>query len=433
VKVVYDISKLGEGYPRAPARTGLFRVVEKVAEGLVASPECEVSFCATESFAAAVGCLAYLESRPELQGVPFLSPRWTKLGRSLGDRLREANAAVDGAEPSVAPEGRQGLKLHRRVERRLLARAYRAVESPEPFDPRWLAGADVFHSPHQPVPRGVRGVQRFLTCYDLIPLLYPQFCTPAQARFAEELLRSIEPGDWVVCISQATKDDLCDRHAIDPARVFVTHLAAAPELFYPCADAGRIAAARARYGIPDGSYLLSLSTLEPRKNMEQVVRSFARLVQEERVKDLSLVLVGARGWLDERLFETVSGYESLKGRIVITGYVADEDLAPLYSGALCFVFPSFYEGFGLPALEAMQCGAPVVTSNTSSLPEVVGDAGIMLDPTDGEGLCQAVLRVYGDASLRASMSKRSLERAALFSWEKCVAETVAAYKAALAA
>jgi glycosyltransferase involved in cell wall biosynthesis len=276
-------------------------------------------------------------------------------------------------------------------------------------------------------------VRRFLTCYDLIPLLYPQFCTPGQSRFARELLRSIEPGDWVICISQATKDDLCDRHAIDPARVFVTHLAAAPELFYPCADAERIAAARARYGIPDGSYLLSLSTLEPRKNMEQVVRSFARLVQQEHVADLSLVLVGARGWLDDRIFETVAGYESLKGRIVITGYVADEDLAPIYGGALCFVFPSFYEGFGLPALEAMQCGAPVIASNTSSLPEVVGEAGITLDPADGDGLCQSILRVYGDASLRAAMSAKSLERAGRFSWEKCVAETLAAYRTALAA
>lgn len=422
MRVIYDVSKLGEGYPRPAPRTGLFRVVEKVAEGLVASPECEVSLCATESFRAALGCLAYLESHPKLRAVPFLSPGLAGLGRSLDDRLTAANAAVEGA----------ALKLHRRVERRLLARAYGAVEGRSRLlDPRWLEGADVFHSPHHPVPKGVRGVRRFLTCYDLIPLLLPQFCTPTQTRFAEGLLRSIEPEDWVVCISQATKDDLCEHHPIDPARVFVTHLAAAPEIFYPCADAERVARVRARYGIPEGRYLLSLSTLEPRKNMEQVVRSFARLVQQERIGDLSLLLVGARGWLEEKLLETVSGYESLKGRIVVTGYVEDEDLAPLYSGALCFVFPTFYEGFGLPALEAMQCGAPVVTSNTSSLPEVVGDAGIMLDPSDGDGLCEAVLRLYGDASLREAMSKRSLERAGLFSWEKCVAETLAAYRTAL--
>ena len=427
VKVIYDISKLGEGYPRPPARTGLFRVVENVAAGLVASPECEVSFSATESFRSAVGCLAYLESHPKFKGVPFLAPRLARLGRTVDDRLTAANDAVDGERAAAG-----GFKLHRRVERRLLARAYGAVEGSRLIVPRRLARADVFHSPHHPVPKTVRGVSRFLTFYDIIPILYPQFCTPTQTRQAEETVGSIEPGDWVICISQATKDDLCGRSPVDPARVFVAHLAAAPELFHPCDDDERIARARSKYGIPEGRYLLSLSTLEPRKNIEQVVRSFARLVQQERLADLNLVLVGGKGWLFEKIFETLSGYDALKERIVVTGFVEDEDLAPIYGGALAFVFPTFYEGFGLPALEAMQCGAPVITSNTSSLPEVVGDAAVMLDPADSDGLCEAVLRVYGDAALRASMSRKSLERARLFSWEKCVAETVTAYRTALA-
>jgi glycosyltransferase involved in cell wall biosynthesis len=121
----------------------------------------------------------------------------------------------------------------------------------------------------------------------------------------------------------------------------------------------------------------------------------------------------------------------VRDRIVMTGYVAEDDLAPLYSGALAFVYPSLYEGFGLPPLEAMQCGTPVITSNTSSLPEVVGDAGIMVDPLDQDALCDALSRVHGSAALRRELSRRSLARARQFSWERCIDQTLAAYRTAL--
>ena len=121
----------------------------------------------------------------------------------------------------------------------------------------------------------------------------------------------------------------------------------------------------------------------------------------------------------------------IRNKIIITGYVDDIDLSPLYTGALAFVYPSIYEGFGLPPLEAMQCGAPVITSNTSSLPEVVGDAGIMVEPDDVTGLSGAIYKIYSSEFLRENMSKRSRERAKLFSWEKCVEQIVAAYKKAI--
>jgi glycosyltransferase involved in cell wall biosynthesis len=214
--------------------------------------------------------------------------------------------------------------------------------------------------------------------------------------------------------------------------VFVTPLAASDN-FYPCADPKELSSVRAKYGIPtDAIYFLGLSTLEPRKNIDQLIRCFARLVSDQGLKDLRLVLVGAKGWDYNKIFEAISSLEISKDHIILTGYVAEEDLAALYSGALAFVYLSLYEGFGLPPLEAMQSGTPVITSNTSSLPEVVGNAGIMLDPLDADAICQSMLEVYRNGALRAEMTRKSLERAMLFSWTKCVRESVSAYRSALA-
>ena len=192
---------------------------------------------------------------------------------------------------------------------------------------------------------------------------------------------------------------------------------------------------RERYGIPPGSpYLLSLSTLEPRKNLAHTIRSFAAIVQSNAAPGLHLVLAGGKGWLfDDIIYEIKLAGTAVRDRIILTGFVEDTDLAPLYSGATAFVFPSLYEGFGLPPLEAMQCGTPVITSNTSSLPEVVGDAGIMLDPKDQDGLCQAMLDVYNKPELRSQMSQKSLAQAAKFSWERCAEETISAYRTAISA
>jgi glycosyltransferase involved in cell wall biosynthesis len=141
--------------------------------------------------------------------------------------------------------------------------------------------------------------------------------------------------------------------------------------------------------------------------------------------------VGKRGQGYENILAHASIGEQLQERVIFTGRVDDEDLAALYSGALCFTFMSYYEGFGLPPLEAMQCGVPVITSNTSSLPEVVGDAGITVNPKDEDALCQAMLGVYRDEHLRAEMARKSLVQAAKFSWDKCVVQTVQGYQKAL--
>jgi glycosyltransferase involved in cell wall biosynthesis len=175
-----------------------------------------------------------------------------------------------------------------------------------------------------------------------------------------------------------------------------------------------------------------VNTLEPRKNTERVVRAFTRLVREQRDDDLMLVLVGAEGWLRDGITAALADAGPVRARIIVTGYVSDHDMAPLYSGALGFVYPSLYEGFGLPVLEAMQCGTPVITSNTSSLPEVVAGAATMVAPTDPDGLCQAMHRLATDGALRATLSAKGRERAALFTWDRCTQQVLSGYEVALA-
>ncbi len=444
MKVIYDIAELGAGRYNIGKRTGVHRVVENVALGLATSPECELSFCASQSFESLRACRDYLENQPRLKDVPLIN------GQSGRARLQSriySESADKQVAPIISPADlkllyRQGklfqsmreLQMRKRIARKI---AFRLSESFPPIDAKTINQADIYHMPSiDRIPdqaRQAHKAKKFMTVYDLIPILHPQFCPPTQASYLELVLDSLSSDDWVVTISQAAKDDLCNYRNLDPSRVFVTPLAAAPEDFYPCRDAAKIASIRRAYNIPEGPYLLSLCTLEPRKNIGHIIQSFANVVQQEKVNCLSLVLVGGKGMKAEEILSSISGHEAISDRVIVTGYVADEDLAALYSGALAFVYLSLAEGFGLPPLEAMQCGVPVITSNTTSLPEVVGDAGIMLDPTDEAGLCQSMLEIYNKPSLRELLSARSLERAKQFSWDRCVRETIAAYRTALAA
>ena len=423
MKVVYDISILGKASYIPTYRTGMFRVVENIACGLAASKECDLTFCSSESLETLNKTIDYLKSSDCFEDIPFLCTGISQdFSKDVNNLLTELNA-------------RQQLGLLLKIYRRLLFYANKMLESfSSPLERKSLLGKDIFHSAFYALPEQslkIKSLKRFLTVYDIIPILYPQYFEFNKNHFLNKVIKSLTPKDWVICISQSTKNDLCNyRGDLDASKVLVTYLAAS-ELFYPCDDFSKIASIRKKYQISESPYILSLSTLEPRKNLAHTIRCFAKLVQQENIKDLHLVLVGTKGWDYNNIFEEISKYEEIKQRIIITGYVADEDLAALYSGALAFVYPSFYEGFGLPPLEAMQCGVPVITSNRSSLPEVVGDAGITIDPTDADALCHSMLEIYNKPSLREAMSLKSIERAKQFSWQKCTQETLAAYKTAL--
>lgn len=427
MNVLYDISILGHGYADPVKRTGICRVIESLTPALAASPDCRLTFCAREN-----GPLlrAAMRAHPTLRRVPFPSP---ELRLTVHRKYARADMAVVQAGAQVP--------IPLRVRRKALHLLRLAVgQNPEAIDARALQGMDIFHSTFHGFPKAVcenRAIGKFQTVYDLIPILFPEFFREGFGDNFPEIFRgmleTLLPDGYAFSISEATKEDLCDVMKVDPARVFVTPLAADPAVFHPCDDAQVRAQIRRKYGLPpDAPYLLSLSTLEPRKNIDHVIRCFARLVREQPgLGDLHLVLAGSKGWDYDRIFAELEQETDLRGRVIVTGRVDDADMAALYSEAVAFVYMSLYEGFGLPPLEAMQCGVPVITSNTSSLPEVVGDAGVMLDPRDEDGLCQSLLRVVQDSGLRQDMARKSAERAREFTWERCARETIQAYRAVL--
>lgn len=429
MKINYDISVLGTGYYCPRARTGVFRVVENIAYGLIASKECELVFCASESFQKLNESLDYLEYNLRFQGVSLPCAKLVKLRRVIYREMRAINRTLnDNNNVAYYKFLFKGLEKLLYYADRLIG-----IYSTQLIPDNILLESDIFHFPFYPIPYEVKKAKSktiFVTLYDLIPILYPHFFKFKEDYLIKKTLESLDSETWVICISHATKNDLCNYLDVDASRVFVTHLAAS-ELFYPCSDREQKLSISKKYSIPDIPYILSLSTLEPRKNLDLVIKSFVKLVLQENIKDLNLVLVGPKGWDYAKIFEELANHNHLKERIIITGYVADADLAAVYSNALAFVYPSLYEGFGLPPLEAMQCGVPVITSNTSSLPEVVSDAGIMIPPTDVDALCHNMLEIYNRPSLREAMSLKSIERAKQFSWQKCTQETIAAYKTAL--
>jgi glycosyltransferase involved in cell wall biosynthesis len=436
IKILYDISVLGYGHYDPRSRTGVARVIENIALGLVSSPEFDLSFCGTRSLFAANACLDYLETQPKLNEIAFHHSSFMKiLYHQLMEIYQLTEIPENLANNIILNTPEKPLIQH--IKKSLSYSLNLFTEAPSLLEEEILQQSDIFHATFFSVPPQIRNFKKlkvFATIYDLIPIILSHlFKDKNDADYQRMLLslQSLRPDDYILCISHATREDLLNHVKLDPARVFVTHLAANPQMFYPCYDRDQMTKVRKKYGIPNAPYILGVSTLEPRKNLDLVIRSFAHVVQQEKLQDINLVLVGPKGWEYNKIFEEVANFGIAKERIIITGYVADEDLAPLYSGALVFIYPSLYEGFGLPPLEAMQCGVPVITSNNSSLPEVVGDAGIMLDPNDETGVCQNILKLYYSQSLRQEMSAKSLQQARKFTWERCTQETIAAYKIAL--
>jgi glycosyltransferase involved in cell wall biosynthesis len=297
--------------------------------------------------------------------------------------------------------------------------------------PRSIASpVDVYHSIRQPLAGRDRipARVRIATIHDMVPSLYPDVTEERFVAFHDAVLRSIDvERDWVMCPSESTRRDIMSLTRIAGDRIFVMPLAAAPEVFRPEEDDVRLQSVLARYGIADQPYVLSVCTLEPRKNLARLVRAFSGLAANPALGDVRLVLVGALGWKPESLLQAIRTVGLSSDRIVLPGHVPDEDLGAVLTGASAFVYPSLYEGFGLPVLEAMQCGAPVVTSNTSSLPEVVGHAAICVDPTDEDALAQAMTNVLVNSDLATELRRRGFERAKRFTWQRTVDNAVAAY------
>jgi len=241
--------------------------------------------------------------------------------------------------------------------------------------------------------------------------------------------RTARAAAHVLVPSEHTRRDIIETYNVRAERVSVTPLAA-PEHFAPVEDEKEVRLVRELYKIR-GDYILAVGSIQPRKNLARLIKAYSTLRRARPQANLpKLALVGKRAWLYDETLRAIEE-SGIKDLIVLTGYVSESDLPALYTGALCFVYPSYFEGFGLPPLEAMQCGTPVIAGNRTSLPEVVGDAGLLVDPFDEDALTQALARMIDDSDFRAGLRVKGLERARQFSWRETARLTLQAYERAI--
>lgn len=282
---------------------------------------------------------------------------------------------------------------------------------------------DLFHFPNYALLPQWSG-RRVITIHDLTVLLFPQFHPPERCEaLGPALIRAAARADRILVDSDATRRDVL-RHLGTPPRKVVTVPLAPGPLCRP-RQAAELRPALTRFGLAYRQYLLHLGTIEPRKNLPRLLRVFLQLRREG--VGLPLVLAGPAGWDGGEVDRTAEEL-GIGPALVRTGYVSDEDAAALLAGAACLVYPSYYEGFGLPVLEAMASGTPVVASNTSSIPEVAGDAALLVSPEDEAGLLAALQVLLKDPERQEDMCRRGLARAAAFTWERTARETLAAYR-----
>ena len=264
-----------------------------------------------------------------------------------------------------------------------------------------------------------------VTVHDVMFERHPEYFAPAMlAQLRARVPSTMRRASTVLTSSEFSKQDIVARFHLPPEKVVVAYLAPDP-MYQPLRDLARLAAVRQRYGTGE-RFVLFVGALKPNKNLQRVVEAYVRLRRADALRH-RLVLVGAGDIADDATFASVRG-SGYADDIIFTGHVSDEEVVSLYNAAEVFVHPSLFEGFGLPPLEAMACGTPVITANTTSLPEVVGDAAVQVDPLDVEALAGAMARVTGDAGLRAELRARGLERAGQFTWEKTARATLQVYR-----
>jgi glycosyltransferase involved in cell wall biosynthesis len=265
-------------------------------------------------------------------------------------------------------------------------------------------------------------VPAVVTIHDLSPFLFPQTFRRVNRVYTRWAIKvACRNARHLIAVSEFTKQEIVRWLHVPPERITVTYNGV-DERFAP-PSAADIAAFRQRTGLPE-RFILFIGTLEPRKNLPNLLEAYARIANDT---DAPLIIGGGKGWLYDEIFAKAEQL-NLGNKIRFAGFIDDADLPLWYAAATVFTLPSLYEGFGIPLIEAMACGTPVVTSSSSSLPEVVGDAGLIVSPTDPDQLAEALLRMVRDDQLRAEYAERGLARARRFSWVETAERTLAVYR-----
>jgi glycosyltransferase involved in cell wall biosynthesis len=361
-------------------------------------------------------CLHLMSEIEKVQGVKshyFYAGAWSD------ELLRQAPSGVSRAKKMKLAVGKLIPNLAYEVQQRWRGQHFRAGLEQH--------GSALYHEPNFLAFKTT--LPTVVTVHDLSILRYPETHPKDRVAFMSKRIgKSILRADCVITDSEYVRQEVLAEFNL-PAEKVVSVLLAASDNFMPVAG-NELAVTLAQFSLIAGQYILAVGTLEPRKNLTTAIRAYTQLPEAIR-NEIPFVVAGMKGWRTEGLDREVAALID-KGQIRLLGFVADEALPALYSGARVFVYPSLYEGFGLPPLEAMACGAPVIVSNRSSLPEVVGDAGLQVDALDVDGLAEAMLSVIENDELRTSLGKRGIERASTFSWQHCAEQTLGVYRQVVA-
>ncbi len=402
MKIIYEATTIANAYfeENTSAKTGVFRVAEQLFDNLK-NKNLEIALASTDSL-------------PEL--MVFIEKNKFACVNSKNSQIR---AKFLKHLYTLAPKKSLVDKVIRYATWKIGFYPKKGFG----YDINELKNYDLFHSPFHPFPvesDGLKKPKKLITIHDLIPKIHPEYFGENHAINMNKILSRIDKETFVCCVSESTKNDLLNHHPnLDEKKVSVIPLAADSTIFYQEQNHNKINTVLKKYQInSEKPYFLSVSTLEPRKNLNRTIEAFIKLVEQENLKDLQLVLVGSKGWKIDDLFENIQSNESFRKQVILTGFVDDQDLAAIYSGALGFIYPSLYEGFGLPPLEAMQCGVPVIASDNSSIPEVVGNAGLLVNAKDTESIANSMQEIYKNAELRADLVNKSLIQAKKFSWNR---------------
>ncbi len=327
--------------------------------------------------------------------------------------------------PEFAPDARLRLGVsHLPTVRPMIRILWEQLVLPAELSRRRV---DVLHSMGyaQPLACGSRSV---VTVHDLTFLLFPNSFNRVNRLYLSALTSlSVRRADRVIAVSHNTKSDVVRLIGGDPGKVAVVHHGVEP-MFRKVDDAREIEAFRRRRGLPE-RYVLFIGTLEPRKNIQTLLSAFSLLKKQTRLPH-KLVIAGAKGWLWAEILAAIERLD-LVDDVMLPGYLPLEEEPLWYNGAELFVYPSLYEGFGFPPLEAMACGTPVITSNSSSLPEVVGDCGMLVDPANADQLAEAIRALLESPATREELARRGLERARSFTWSEAARRTAGVYRECL--
>ncbi len=360
------------------------------------------------------------------QPQPARGPRaWAQTAtRMAGGVMTGSTSArkVDRSDAVVAaPSDPDGQIVHLAPE--LFVRAhYRHMLTRQFTEVKISAPVDVLHLT-APLPVRMKGVKRVVTIHDLIPIRLPYTTPDNKAEFIARARTCARESDLVITVSEASKADIVGLLDIDPAKIVVTYQ---PSDLRPLSseELERLSNGLSRFGLTPGGYLLCVGAQEPKKNVRRLIEAYL-----EVDTPMPLVLAGPRGWMWEQEVGAALAplSEKARSRLKFTGYVDREDLRRLYAGACAFMYPSLYEGFGLPVLEAMISGCPVITSKTSSLPEVCGDAAVYVDPFEREDIRGAIEKTVSDDMLRARLAEAGRMQAQIFSFENYLKALKEAY------